>query len=489
MESITQKIKHGIKWQFITNILGQALYFINGVILARIMEPKDFGIYAMSQVLTNFIFTFSNMGLNYALIQKKEINNVHLNTVFSISLVIGILCFMVTWLCAPLLASFFHQNELIPLTRITAFTFIVYSFDRIPTALISRNLKFKESSLVSLANPIIYCLIAIPLALNGFGPLSFAYGVLAGAIGMMSVKLYWGFTIFKWTPKLGFQIKEATELLCFGIFSTLANITEFFTNNIQQILTGKFLGAVELGYYNRGSNLSYLPAEKVNSNINSVLLPGFSKIQGDTQKIRDWFRKFNFFTYALISPLLLIFIFFPQEVITGIFGIKWVAASIVLQWLSVSALLNASNAYFSNIIQSVGKPQLLFYINIIKLILLTIGLSIGLHWGIKGICIVLAIQGLLSLLINLFVHNSTGLIFVSDFILSVIEPVSISTLSGISASLFYHTFSLLNISPETRLFYICTLFSVFNLSYYFYRWFKKDKIQYLGFALREIVKI
>lgn len=489
MEGITEKIKRGIKWQFTTNLLGQAIFFLNGVILARIMEPKDFGIYAMSQVLTGFIVTFWNMGLNSALIQKKEINDSHLNTVFSISLLMGLLCFTVTWLCAPLLASFFHQNELIILTRISAFAFIINSLDRIPSALLSRNLKLKENSIVNLASPIIYPLVAIPLALNGFGPLSFVYGVLAGAFGMMSIKLYWGFTLFKWKPKLEFKIKEAKELLSFGIFSALANITDFFANNIQQILTGKFLGAVELGFYNRGSNLSYLPAEKVNANVSSVLLPGFSKIQEDKHKIRDWFRKFNFFTYAIISPILLTFIFFPHEVIIGIFGIKWAAASIVLQWLSVSAILNASNVYFSNIIQSVGKPHFLFYINLVKLILLTLGLSIGLHWGIKGICIVLAIQGLLSLLINLFVHNSTGLVFASDFLLSVIEPVCISVLSGISASLLYHLFPLPGVIPEIQLCYICTLFSAFILSYYSYRWFKNDKISYLGFSLKEIVKI
>ncbi len=174
-ETIAKKVKHGIKWQFVTNIFGQIIYFVNGVILARILSPKDFGIYGMALVLSSFVFMFWNLGLNAALIQRKDINKNHLDTAFTLSILMGITCFVIVWFMAPFLASFFKEPIVAKIARIIGLSFIIYALDRVPTALLTKNLHFKVITLTGLANPVIYGLVAVPLALLGFGPIRYRF--------------------------------------------------------------------------------------------------------------------------------------------------------------------------------------------------------------------------------------------------------------------------------------------------------------------------
>lgn len=489
MENIAKKIKHGIKWQFIANMITTVLYFVNGIILARILLPKDFGLYGMAQILSTFIFMFWNLGINSAIIQRKEISDKHLQTAFTISLIMGFICFLITWISAPYLARYFGEPSITLISRLIGITFLIYALDRVPSALLGRNLFFKNISLVGIANPILYGLVAIPLALIGFGPVSFAWGIIAGTLGMVIIRIYWGLKLFKWKPKILFDKEAARHLLGFGVFLTMSGIINFFSSNLQRIITGKFLGSISLGYFTKASHLGEMPALKVKSNIITVLLPGFSSIQHRADKIRDWFKKFNFFTYGLISPGLIFIAFFPREVIVGLFGQKWLPSAGILHWLSLSVLIEASVIYFKNILNATGRPHLPFIIGLVLLIPVTIGLLIGVKWGITGIAIVIFMIAILRLVSNLAVLHFSKLVSIKDFIISAFEPILISLLSCTITYLIYQRFKTQIGTAELRIIALLSIHGIIIISYCCYRWFKKSFIAYLGFDMKKVVKL
>ncbi len=396
MSVIAKKVKHGIKWQVISNIAGQSIYFINGIVLARVLSPKDFGLWGMSQLISNFAFMFWDLGLNSAIIQKKDINDNDLNTVFSFCLITGFVCFAFIWFAAPFMAGFFKEPIIVLLARLLGVLFLIYALDRVPTALLSRDLHFKKIGIVGIVNPAIYGAVTIPLALLGFGPKSFAIGLLAGTMVMAFMRVYWGFKLFSWRPKILIDKLAAKQLFGFGIFVTMTNIINYFLGNLQRIITGKYFGAIDLGYLERATTLGAMPQQKINASIGGVLLPAFSNIQDDKKKIKVWFQKFNFFTYAIIAPVLILFIFFPKEVIAGLFGQKWIPSSPLLQWLSAMVLVTASTMYFTNIISAIGKPHIIFTISTLRLIPFIILLLFSIKWGIHGVVIAMFLNGLIG---------------------------------------------------------------------------------------------
>ena len=489
MENIGRKVKHGIKWQFITNILGQAIYLANGIILARILTPRDFGIYGMALVLSNFVFMFWNLGLNAAIIQRKDIDKKHLDTAFTLSILMGVTCFAIVWFVAPVLALFFKEPQVCKIARIVGLTFIIYALDRVPSALLNKNLHFKEVTLTGLANPIIYGLTAIPLALLGFGPISFAWGIVLGAFGVMLGKIIWGLKLFSWRPNPIIDRRSARHLFGFGVFIILSDILNYFFINLQRIMAGKFFGAVELGYFTRANNLSFMPLQKVQTNVTNVLLPAFSSIQDNREKIRSWFRKFNFFTYAIISPPIIFFIFFPNEFISGVFGEKWLLSAPLLIWMSASVMLSACYIYLQNIMKALGKPHLPFMINLAIFVPFVGLLLLSAQYGILGIAIALFITSFLGLACNVSVLQFHRILSMRDILLSSIEPILIS-LGACLLALPVKSYILnINFIPEIKLIIIGSVFIIILTPYYIFRYFKKSYVKYLEFDIKEVMKI
>ncbi len=487
---LSKKIKQGIKWQAIISVFSQALYFINGVILARILGPKEFGVYGMAQIVSSFVWMFWQLGLNAAIVQRKEIDRAHLDTAFTISMIMGIICAVLTWFSAPFIAAFFNEPKVIPLTRVIAFTFVIYAFDRVPSALLGRELKFKEAAIPGLLNAIIYPLVAIPLALMGFGAMSFVWGVVAGAVGMLIVRYYWLFKHFDWRPRIYFDKKSAKDLLGFGVFLTLKSLLDFVSLHLQKILIGRYIGSLALGFYNRADNLSNYPVNKVLSIFSSVLLPSFSRVQNDRLKIKNWYQKFIFFTYFVLSFPLFFLLFNSSQTINIIFGSKWSYSSRLLIWTTLAALVSLPRIYWENMLTASGLPKVLFNLRVVQLPFL----FVILFWGIK-------IGGVLGLAIGFFSFSALILfpvysialwrylhISIWDTFLSIWEPMLIFLCGSFGSSfLCAHTFNFWN--PLVKFIMNLLIYNIWGISYYFIRLKLVPFISYIGFKLDELIRL
>ncbi len=487
--TLSRKIKYGIKWQLITNLSGQAVYFVNGVILARILSPKEFGIYGMAQIISNFTFMFWNLGINAAIIQKKNVSEDDLDTAFSISLIMGMVSFAIISASAFYLAAFFKEPIVAPLTLLIGTTFLIYAFDRIPSALLGRNLQFKQSSLIGLANPVVYTLVTIPLALLGFGAFSFAWGIIAASLTMMVMRIRYSIKFYQWRPKFRIHKGSVKTLLNFGMFVTFQSLINFAFSNLQRILTGRYFGAEDLGQFNRAANLSNMPLSKISENVGVVLMPAFSSIQDKRHKIIDWFKKFNFFTYCIISPFLIFCLFFPQEIMGGVFGMKWLPAAPLLLWFSLSSLFSVSDIFFNNILNGIGKPHTNFYIRLILLLPFIGSMLFSLRWGLNGVVVALFLNSVLLFVLTVLLMQRYKLITFLDYFLSCFEPILISISACIITKLILKIINFDISTPELTIITITLTFFLILAPYYIFRWYKKSFIGYLGFDLKEVTSI
>ena len=149
--NLKSKVKHGLKWTFIDQILSQVIFLIFSIYIARILSPSYFGIVSSVTIFTGFASLFIDMGFGIALVQKKDADNEHYSSVFWLNVGIGLLLYALFFFIAPVLSDFFNQPQITILVRVISLTFIINSLTAVQTNLLSKELKFKQKIIINWA--------------------------------------------------------------------------------------------------------------------------------------------------------------------------------------------------------------------------------------------------------------------------------------------------------------------------------------------------
>ena len=472
-----------MQWQACSNVIVQLLSFVVGVVLARVLTPIEFGLFAMAEILFNFIFIFWNLGVSTALVQRKTITDIHLNVCFTLCLILGAASYVLSYFTLPFVAAFFEEPLLAPIGRVTCLVFIIYAFDRVPTALLDRDLRFKERSIASLLNPLVYGCVSISMALSGFGAFSFAWAVVARAVVATLSKIIIGSWFYSWRPKFSFSKTESKELISYGCSVTAANFSSWVFDSLPRLVTGKYLGSSSVGYLYRSMNLSTILLRQVNTSVSSVILPGFSRVQDDFEKIRGLFKKLLFLTYSLLTPSLIFFVFFPEQAIIGIFGLHWQEAVPLLPWLAGATFFAAPLVYFDSVLKAIGKPNVMLAINILSIILLGVLLLIFAKKGVLFVAIVLVWSTFFRFCLNIIFFHFMKIFTFLDMWKSIAEPVVVNfTIGVVSLFIYILFFDKYTIVIELM---ICFFLYMVMFCFYLYIRYRHPYVSYIDINIRE----
>ncbi len=431
---IGKHIKYGVKWQAITSFLTQGISFGGNVVLTRLLSPEIYGSYAVVFMVFNFIMMFWSMGLDAALVQKKSVDEDDLNTLFSTSLLLGVGISMACFWGAILIAEFFRNSVLVFQVRILSFAFLVMAFDRVYNAILMREMRFKEMSLVNVMRVVAFPLIGLFFVFLGFERDCLAFALALSLVLSSLLRIWFGFKISGVIPKLRLHWERALHLWRFGGILTLANITTFFGRNLQTIVTGRVLGSDELGFLNRASYLTFVPLSKVYSNVGGVLFPAFSRIQEDREAIGLWVRRFIFFTYVIVTPPLLFMTFFPRDVVLGLYGERWSAISGLLVFLALTMLIRAPIMYFANVFQSLGRPEYKFYTALVRLgsFIMFLLCFLPVFRSLKGVVLSMMGSGIVDLVLHVWLATRLGIMRWLDLVESAWEPIFYSLIGMVT---------------------------------------------------------
>ena len=197
-----KKSQNAFLWSFLDNILQQIVNFSVGIILARILSPSDFGLIGIISVFIALSNTFVNSGLSDALIHKKNAKDEDYHTIFWANVTLGICTYIILFLVAPYLASFFERNELTLLIRITALSVIFMSLSSIQRTIFTKRINFKIITIVSIVAVFISGLVAVLMALNGYGVMSLVIRMVLGQF----ITLLSFYIISKWRPQFTYKV-------------------------------------------------------------------------------------------------------------------------------------------------------------------------------------------------------------------------------------------------------------------------------------------
>ncbi|MDI1256580.1 MAG: MOP flippase family protein [Flavobacterium sp.] len=378
---LKNKVKSGLKWTFIDQVLSQIIFLIFGIFLARLVSPSSFGLVGMVTIFSNFAILFIDLGFGAALIQKADATKEHFSSVFWLNLGIGIILYLFFYLLAPFISQFYKQPELTVLIRVICLTFIITAISSVQSNLLIRELKFKKKVVINWIAMTVGYGLAFLLAYNGYGVWALVIMTLATAI--TNTLLYWITSL--WLPLLVFQWSKIKELSNFGLNFLGDSSVNYWSRNYDNFIIAKVLGSTELGIYSRAYSLMLLPLRNVTTIVTKVMFPAFSQKQGDLILLKKYYLDIILYIALITFPLMIGLSLVSTEFVLLFFGKKWINMIPVLSVLSGLGAIQSIISLNGLIYNSLGKANVAFRISIISNILLIIAFTIGVQYGIIGV--------------------------------------------------------------------------------------------------------
>lgn len=370
-------------WSTLDVVVGRFGQFAQGVVVARIVAPKDFGVFAIALVVHAVVVNISELGVSAALIRDDAAQiPCSAPTVATISLATGsILGASVAALSPLLAASLGSANAATPIA-VMALTLPLAGLTAVPSALLKRDFRMDRMFVADTANIFITAIVVVPLALAGWGALALAWSWVAGQVATTLFLL--SYRPGRFWP--GWNKVQARRLLAFGLPLAGANLLAFLVLNVDYIVVGRLLGVEALGLYMLAFNISGWPINVFGAVIRSVSLPGFSRLRLQGEAMPAHFVRALRLIAGVTLPICLIIGALAHPAVIAIYGTRWSPAASALVGLSVLAAGRILLELSGDFLVSLGRTRAVLVAQVPWLVALTTTLLVvAPRYGIRGV--------------------------------------------------------------------------------------------------------
>tara|TARA_Y100001972_G_scaffold128999_1_gene193312 strand:- start:3496 stop:4935 length:1440 start_codon:yes stop_codon:yes gene_type:complete len=382
MSEFKTNLLSGIKWSFINKVLFQALSLMITIILARMLSPDEFGIFAMITVFASFATLFSDFGLGNSLIYYQDADERDYSTVFYANIIIGLLITLLFYFLAPTIAHFYNEPDLTRLIQIFSSVFLIQSVGQVSIALLRKNIKFKKLGIIENIALLLSGIIAVLASYFEMGAMSLVLkSIIYAFVLTISVLL---FSRFK--PYWYFSLDRLKVLSGYGV-QTMSNMfITYWIRNADNLIIGKILGNVQLGFYNMAYKIMLLPINNISRVISQVMFPSFSSINNDLSRLRNSYLKIIQTVALLTFPIFGGLFMLSNEFIRLVLGSHWIEIDAYLPVLALVALPQSIFTLNGSVFQSIGRPDIPLKINLVSFPLYLLAFYFGLEMnGVTGL--------------------------------------------------------------------------------------------------------
>lgn len=412
MTSIKQETITSVKWTSLEKFALQGMQFFIGLIMARLLTPSAYGTVAMLSIFMAVSGTFVDSGFSNALTRKLDRTEVDFSTIFYFNVFVACFFYIILFLIAPWVATFFNSPILCDILRIQAISLIINSFIQIQITKLVIELNFKALAIRAVLSAFISGIVGILLAFYGFGVWALVFQSLISAIvNALFIIIY-----CHWKPLLVFSKKSFLELGSYGSKLLASSLLHTIYTQLTTIIIGKFFSSNDLGYYNRGTQFAALPMTTFNSIIGRVTFPILVKLQNDDNRLIEVYRKYIciaslviFFGCTMIAAL-------AKPIIIILLTKKWAESIIYLQIYAFAIMFTHINDINLKLLQVKGRSDLFLKLEIIKKTISIAMLFAAIPFGIIGICVSKLIYCQIAIIINTY---NTGKLFGLGYIKQV----------------------------------------------------------------------
>jgi O-antigen/teichoic acid export membrane protein len=351
------------------------------MVLARLLDPKDFGLVGMVTAFTEVLTWFRDFGLSSAAIQYPIITEEQISTLFWINISFGALLALVTAGMAPAIAAFYDEPELFAVTVVLAAGFLFNAAGVQHSALLQRQMRFTALAVISVVSLIVGIVIGIGGAKAGYG--YWALVAMSVTSPLIATIGYWLTT--GWVPRMPHRRTGIRSMMQFGGTLTLNGLVAYVAYNAEKVLIGRFWGADAIGIYGRAYQLVNIPTSTLNSAIGEVAFSALSRLQDDPIRLRSYFLKGFSLVLGLTLPVTIAWALFAEDVVFVLLGPKWKDAAAIVRLLAPTIVIFAIINPLGWLVYSIGLVARCLRIALVFAPIMITGCVIGLPYGPKGV--------------------------------------------------------------------------------------------------------
>lgn len=381
-ESLTHRTFTALQWRVLSSVTQAGLSLGVGVLLARLVPPKDFGLLAMAFIFTGLAGLFSTLGLGPTVIQRRSLTDRHIRVAFTFSVLLGASVSGLLVLLAPFSTVLLPNARLPSVLRVVALQFTIVGFGTVAGALLRRRLDFRSIFWIGTTSYVFgYALVATSLALMGFGVWSLVAGSLAQAF--LQTPLVLVAARHPMRPLL--RGREMRELAGTGLGFSLNGLVNYAARKGDYFVVGRWLGDGPLGLYTRAYQLMMLPHEHFGQVVRSVLFPAFAEIQEDRDRLGRAYLMSVQITTIVAAPVLAGMLVAAPHMVVGLYGARWAGAVAPLQILCLFGTFRALYPLSTALANATGRVYWVAGAAVVYALLVVGGGVIGSQWGISGV--------------------------------------------------------------------------------------------------------
>ena len=361
-QHINRQIAKGSVWMVLFKLLEKSISIVSTVILARLLEPDDFGLVAIALLVVTLLELLRAFNFDMALIQNQEATSEHYNTAWTFNIIATTLIAILLITLAPLASSFYEDDRLLNIFLVLSFGVFVSGFENIGVVVFRKELTFHKEFAFLLGKKLIGFIIGISLALYLRNYWALVGGTVATHIGIVILSYY----IQEYRPK--FSLSKAKELFGFSGWLFINNMLNFLNYKMPEAVIGKFAGTSALGVFSVSVNIAKLSSTEVVLPINRAAFPGYSKLSHDYEALKKSFLNTLGMIALIVIPASMGIAAITPVMVPVLLGEKWLDAIPILQLLAIGGMIS-SIANTQAIYMSIGKPKIITLIFAIRLVI------------------------------------------------------------------------------------------------------------------------
>lgn len=424
-DNLKRKTSLALFWSFIDKGGQQVIQFVIFFVLARLIAKDEIGVVGVLALFTAVANLLQDSGFSSALIRKKEVSPQEYTSVFYFNISISIFIYIIFFLAAPAISSFYEKPILTNLSRFIFLAFVFNAFATIQNINLIKKLDFKSNTRITLLAGCISGLVAIVMAYYGFGVWSLAAQQVLQAF--LRSSLLWMFV--KWRPEGRYKHVHICEMSSFSLKLLLTALLNQVCSNIFPLIIGKRFSFEQVAAYGQGNKLTNIPQSIISEGIKSVAYPLLTNVGEEGTRGKKVFRKIVRITAFISFPVGLLLIVLAKPIVAFYLPKEWGDVVPILQILAVGGAIYPLYGLVTSLLQYKGKSGTMLQIEVFRNILLLLSILISIKYGVLGLVAGISLVNVIAFGVGIYISGKTILYNLKEVFLDVVPYMIIAIVS------------------------------------------------------------
>lgn len=383
-DNLKEKTAKGFFWGMLNNGTTQVLNLLFGIFLGRLLSPEDFGVTGVLVIFTTLAGNLQSAGFPNALVNLKQATQRDFNAVFWFNVLVGLLCYMVLFFAAPLIAGFFHDPRLVLVSRVTFLSFVISSLGIAHSAYLFKHLMVRETTIAGF----------VALLTSGFVGIGMAFAhcaywsIVGQQLTYISVLNLMRLRYSRFRPSWHIDLRPIKPMLGFAVKILIPNVINTLSQNLLTFVFGRLYPMRAVGLFNQANNWNNKAYSFTSGMLNQVSQPVLASVSDDVERERRVFRKMTRFTAFVSFPLMFGLAMVAKELIVCTVSAKWLESVPLLQLLCIGGAFMPFYSLYQGLVMGRGRSDIYMWCNIgqivLQLLLLVALHQFGITWMVAA---------------------------------------------------------------------------------------------------------